>query len=99
MNVSCARFKENYSGETVKNIMVIPTNDISAHGTFSQDVGVLRKGGLNKLIKSIRKFFDEFKDFDIQTLTEKQINDYLNVHKWSVDNILHDYTDKPYQKR
>lgn len=99
MNVSCAWFKENYSGETVKNIMVISTKDISAHGAFSQEVEILRKGGLNKLVKNVRRFFEEFKDFDIHTLTEKQINDYLNVHNLSIDNILHDYTDKPYQKR
>lgn len=99
MNVSCAWFKENYSGETVKNIMIIPTKDISAHGAFTQKVEILRKGGLNKLTKNIRKFFDEFKDFDIQTLTEKQINDCLNAHNLSVENILHDYTDKPFQKR
>lgn len=99
MNTSCAWFKNNYSGETVKNILVIPTKSISAHGAFSQDVEILQKNGLTKLVKNVRKFFDEFKDFDIHTLTEKQINDYLNVHKLSIDNILNDYTAKPYQKK
>ncbi len=99
MNVSCAWFKENYSGETVKNIMIIPTKDISPHGAFSQEVQILRKGGLNRIVNSFRKFFDEFKNFDIHTLTEPQINECLNIHKLSIDNILNDYTDKPYQKK
>ncbi|UHG94670.1 DEAD/DEAH box helicase [Spirosoma oryzicola] len=99
MNVSCAWFKDNYAGETVKNIMVIPTKNISAHGAFSQEVEILNKRGLKKLNNNVDRFFKEFKDFDIHTLTDQQIDSFLVAHTLTVENILNEYTIKPYQLR
>jgi tetratricopeptide (TPR) repeat protein len=99
MNVSCAWFKENYNGETVKNIMIIPSNRVSPAGAFSEDVEILKKHGLSKLNNNIRNFFNEFKDYDIKTLTESQIEESLTMHKLTIQNILNDYTDKLYKSK
>lgn len=99
MNNSCAWFKNNYGGSQVKNIIIIPTKTIAREAGFVEDVEVMRKSGLHKLTKSIRSFFNEFKDYNLKDITNTQINSSLKSNKLMIDDILVDYTDKPYQKK
>jgi hypothetical protein len=98
MNNSCAWFNKNYSGDNVKRIMIIPTKTISKAAGFTQSVEIMRKSNLNKLKKNIDNFFNEFKIFDLHSLTDSQITEFLSTHKLEVKNIINDYSEEPFQK-
>ncbi|HMH21542.1 MAG TPA: DEAD/DEAH box helicase [Puia sp.] len=99
INNACAWFKTNYSSSNVKNILIIPTKVVSAAAGFNEAVEVLRKKGLNTLKSNVRLFFEEFKAYELHSLTETQINDYLNLHHLTVNDILNRYAETPIQKK
>lgn len=99
MNNSCAWFKSNYKGASVKNVMVIPTKNISAAAGFVESVEVLRKGKLNNLRNNTKLFFEEFKDYDLKNITELQINKSLATHHLTITDILNEYFETPVQRK
>jgi replicative superfamily II helicase len=99
MNNATAWFSENYSGDEVKNIMIIPTKTIASNTGFNETVAIMTESRLKKLKQNVNSFFNEFKTFDLQNLSEKQINTYISAHTLLVENLLKEYSEKPYQKK
>jgi len=75
----------------LKKIMIIPTNKVNSSAGFNEEVKIMREKGLGKLTKSVKAFFTEFKNLDFNDLSERKIQELLNIHKLSVDDILKCY--------
>jgi replicative superfamily II helicase len=99
LNNSCAWFKSNYLIDATKNILIIPTKNVSSSTGFNHNVEILTKKGLNRLKENFRKFNLEFSTYDLNSVTEIQIEKYLLLHDLSIDSILNKYFEAPYQKR
>ncbi|MBI1824228.1 MAG: DEAD/DEAH box helicase family protein [Nitrospirae bacterium] len=95
MNNSCAWFKQNYGTPKVKKIMIIPARKIGYGAGFNEEVEIMRKEHLSKLTSNVRRFLNEFKNLDLENLSERKIQELLNLHQLSVENILTDYCVKP----
>lgn len=95
MNNSCAWFSKNYDGVLVKNIMIIPTLKVNKAGGFNNEVEIIRKNGLKKLNDNVNNFFKEFKNLDFQDLTKDKIQELINIHKLSADDLLNEYSEAP----
>jgi len=92
MNNACAWFAKNYQGAEVTRIMVIPTNKIAKGAGFNEDIQIMRKRELRKLIGSVRAFFAEFKDMDLQDLSEIKVQEFIDAHGLSVDALSKNYS-------
>jgi replicative superfamily II helicase len=99
MMSSYAWFKLNYVSSSVKSILIIPTKNVVQATSFLDPVDILRKKGLNALKLNWKRFFEEFREYKLDTITETQIDTYLRLHQLTVEDILNGYTEKPVQKR
>ncbi len=93
MNRSCTWFDKNYSGMNVKNIMIIPTRKLAKTTLFMHSVNVMREKMLSNLVRNARAFIAEFNKIDLKNLSEKKVQELVNVHHLSVDDILNDYSE------
>lgn len=91
MNNACAWFTKNYQGGNATKIMIIPTNKVSKAAGFNEEVQIMQKSELRKLTKNVKTFFSEFKNIDFKNLSEKRVQELLNMHELSVDSILTQY--------
>lgn len=80
MEEHCAWFESEYEQSTFLPVLVIPTNLLSNDAYFSHDIIILTKSGLEKLKKSIRNFFKEFKKYKFSSLDSEFVNQQLVVH-------------------
>lgn len=94
-----AWFNQNYGSRKIKNVLIIPTKMLSAGAGFTIDVDIMRKKGLNQLKANYRRFFEELKPYELSTITEKQLDEYLRLHHLTVDDIWNSYTEKPIPKK
>lgn len=99
MMSSYAWFKLNYASSSVKGILVIPTKNVSQATGFLDPVEILRKKGLSNMKTNWRRFFEEFRQYKLDTITETQIDGYLRLHQLTNEDILNYYTEKPVQRR
>lgn len=100
MNNACAWFKNNYGGSyNVKHIMIIPTKTIAAAAGFNEPVEIMSQSNLKKLRKNLVSFYNEFRAYNLNTLTDEMINKALISHKLAINDILNEYSEKPYQKK
>lgn len=97
MNNSCAWFKKNYPGATSTNIMIIWTKTVSAAGGFNEPAQVMVAKRLERLVRNVRSFFEEFKDDDLRDLAENRINENLAHYHLGVDELLAEYGETPKQ--
>jgi len=95
MNNASAWFTKNYGDIPVNRIMIIPTKKISKGAGFNLQVKIMREASLKKFIKNINSFFMEFKELDLDDLSNKTIHKFLNFHHLSVDEILTLYSEDP----
>ncbi len=98
MNTACAWFKTNYKMDATKYILIIPPKYIAGAAGFNYPVEIITKKTLRLLKENIKGFFREFSSYDLSTITEEQVNKYLQYHKLMTDDILTNYTEKPIQK-
>lgn len=95
MNSHCGWFEETYGKETdVKRILIIPTVNLAKDANFTHDVDILDKKGIDKLKNSIRGFVREFSMFNLSSLTEEKINNFLEIHNLSIKKLANQYTKK-----
>ena len=99
MNNACAWFGNHYNSDNVKNVLIIPTKNISKAAGFNEKVMIMRKSGLNKLRGNVGNFFNEFRSFDLNNLTDAQIQLSLKTHNLTEENILSDYFEEPFQRK
>lgn len=99
MNNHCAWFKKQYPTSPVKRIIVIPTKKASNQGDFNDEVAVMRKGKLKKLKKHVTDFFKEFKDYNINDVSDTTIQKWIDVHNLDINSLKKNYSEEYYQNK
>jgi replicative superfamily II helicase len=94
MSNSCAWFKHNYPGSDLISVMVIPTNYLAKGAYPSDDIKIIRDMELKKITKAVRGFFNDFKAYDLHSLSERQISHLLSLHKLTVSDIKNQYMEE-----
>lgn len=94
MNNHCGWFESEYNDAKVLRIMIIPTVNVAYDADFTHEVNVMRKNKLNLLKKNVLNFFKEFKQYDLNNITEKFINQCLEIHDLSDLKIVENYVEK-----
>jgi replicative superfamily II helicase len=97
MNTSSAWFAKVYPDAKVTRVMVIPTKKVSGAAAFHPDFDavIMRKKGLDGLIKNVRSFFTEFRDVDMKSLGEQRIQAALATHHLSIEMLTSAYFERP----
>ena len=95
MNNAIAWFRRYYAGAKAKNIMIIPTRVVGRGAGFNEPVEIMRNPSLKKLSQNIAKFFLEFRQYDLASLSEGKVNELLVIHRLSIDDILKEYSEEP----
>ncbi len=95
MNTSCAWFAQNYKGAKAKKIMITPAGKLAADAAFTDDVEVMRSQELGKLVSNVRAFFAEFASLDLRDLSSKHVQELLQTHGLSVEQLLKGYSKPP----
>ena len=98
MNTHCGWFENQYNEAPVKRILIIPTKNVSYHGDFTHKVEIMRRGKLRNLRNVVKGFFKEFSKYKIDSLTDEKIQDFLNLHKLGIENLLTEYSENYYKK-
>lgn len=88
INNACAWFTNNYGDVPVKRIMVIPSKKVNSSTGFNYSVEIIRDNNLRKLSNNVKSFLTEFKQMDLQDLSETKIQELLVLHKLTADDIL-----------
>lgn len=97
MNTSSAWFAKVYPDAKVTRVMVIPTKKVSGAAAFHPnfDAVIMRKKGLDELVKNVRAFFTEFRDVDMKSISEHRIQDALNAHNLTIERFVAAYVERP----
>ena len=94
MNNSCSWFDQHYPGSKVKRLMIIPTLKLANGAGFNDEVESLRNDKLQKLVTNVRAFFSELKGLDLKNLSEKQLQQFIDLHELRVEDITSKYSEK-----
>lgn len=94
MNNHCGWFEAEYHDAKVLRIMIIPTLNVAYDADFTHEVHVMRRNKLNLLKNNVLNFFKEFKQYDLNNVTEKFVNQCLEIHDLSDLKILENYVEK-----
>ena len=96
-NNHCGWFKDEY-GEFVDvlRIMIIPTKRLAHDADFNEKVFVMRKNGLKKLKDNLKKFVNEIKIYELDSLSDERIQNYFNMYKLNVENFEENYIEDIY---
>ena len=95
MNNACAWFANIYKGLSAVKVMIIPPNKIGRGAGFIEEVRIMREHELKKLKASIRQFFEEFKGKDFDDLMEDEVQNFIDFHRLSADDLLNHYSKIP----
>jgi hypothetical protein len=98
MNTHCAWFESQYGDSSVKRILVIPTKNLSYHGDFTHEVEIMRRGKLKSLRSNVKAFFKEFNKYEIDSVSDEKIQEFLNAHQLDIESLINNYTEKYYKK-
>lgn len=96
-NNHCGWFKDVY-GEFVDvlRIMIIPTKRLAHDADFNEKVFVMRKNGLKKLKDNLKKFVNEIKIYELDSLSDERIQNYFNTYKLNVEDFEKNYIEDIY---
>ncbi|MGH9496228.1 MAG: hypothetical protein ACRD3B_14610, partial [Candidatus Sulfotelmatobacter sp.] len=94
MNNHIAWFRNKYGEVKVDCVMVINAKNVGKGAGFSEEVEVLREGGLKRFVANVESFYREFKDYDLKDISEQRVNEWLNQHHLSTQDVLKNYTEK-----
>jgi replicative superfamily II helicase len=98
MNTHCGWFENQYNSSPVKRILIIPTKNVSYHADFTHKVEIMKRGKLRNLRNNVKGFFKEFNKYEIDSLSDEKIQEFINTHKLDIDSLLKDYSEKYYKK-
>lgn len=98
MNSHCGWFEEIYGDKTVKRILIIPTKNITYHSNFTHPVQIMRKNRLKKLRENVKGFFKEFKNYDINDISDEKIQEFISHHELNIDDLFEKYSENYYQR-
>lgn len=94
MNNACSWFDQNYAGTKVKRILIIPTLKLAKGAGFNDSVEAMRKDKLGRLVNNARAFFGEFKTLDLKNVSHEKVQQLINLHELSVEDISGKYSEK-----
>jgi replicative superfamily II helicase len=95
MNNANGWFKTNYQGAKITSVLIIPTKVLSSAAAFNDPVQIIRKASLKRLVHNFKSFFLELKNVELKDVSDTKIQQLLNTHKLSVDDILAKYSELP----
>jgi replicative superfamily II helicase len=98
MNTHCGWFESQYGESPVKRILVIPTKNLSYHGDFTHKVEIMRRGKLKLLRSNVKSFFKEFNKYEIDSLTDEKMQEFINLHKLDIESLKTEYSEKYFKK-
>lgn len=100
MNNSIAWFNRTYSNSNHSNFMIIGTKYYDSAGGFNEEVKIMRKNKLQKLIRNVNNFLLEFQNENFADLSTSIINELLVVHDLTIENLKEFYYEdsKPFKK-
>ncbi|MGD1713447.1 hypothetical protein [Dapis sp. BLCC M172] len=99
MNDHCGWFDKEYETDQVKRILIMPTKNVSYQGNFTHYVKIMRKEKLKSLRDNVRDFFQEFKDYKLNEISDSKIQELIQVHKLDIDSLKREYSEDYYQKK
>jgi len=99
MNTHCGWFKEIYGDADVKKILIIPTKNLASNASFTHDVQIIRKGKLKLLKSNVKSFFKEFSKYELQSLTDEKLQEFINSHSLDLPSIWNIYSEPFYKKK
>lgn len=97
MNNAIAWFRKHYGAAKVKNLMIIPTKTVGHAAGFNEPVEIVRNANLKKLARNVEKFFLEFRQYDLASISEKKVSELLAMHHLKIDDVLQEYSEEPKQ--
>jgi replicative superfamily II helicase len=95
MNNAIAWFGRHYPGAKVKNIMIIPAKMVGRGAGFGGAIQIMRSPYLKKLNQNVEKFFLEFRQYDLASISESKVNELLKLHHLLIDEIPGEYSEEP----
>lgn len=98
MSTHCGWFEDEYGDAKVKRILVIPTKTLSYNAHFSHEVEIMRRGSLKTLRTRVKSFFKEFHKYEMGSLSDEKIQEFLNAHELSVNSLINNYSEKFHKK-
>ncbi len=96
MNNACGWFKTAYPGANYMRLLIIPTHKLGKGAAFNEEVSIVRKTELNKLIRNVQAFYSEFRTLDVNGLTEEKVDELLTLHHLAINNLKADYQKAVY---
>jgi replicative superfamily II helicase len=93
MNNACAWFTQKYPGAKVTRLMIIPGKKVARGAGFNEEVSIVRERSLKRLCANVRAFFQEFRTLDFKSLSETKVQQLVDTHKLSVDDLLSGYCE------
>ncbi|MDT0173077.1 DEAD/DEAH box helicase family protein [Exiguobacterium sp. BRG2] len=96
MNNACAWFERVYGDRNRKNIIIISTRLISSAAGFNESVQIMKSNKLYALVGNVRRFYREFRAFELNDLSERTIQSLLEKYNLTVKDFLNDeYSEEP----
>jgi len=91
---ACGWFGHRYAGAKSVPIIIIPTEKLGAAASLPEGTRVIRRHELGKLVTNTRRFFHEFKAFDLDDLDEKKVQGLINMYDLDAESLI-DLGKKP----
>jgi replicative superfamily II helicase len=92
MNRSAAWFDKHYKGMQAKRLIVHPAKRIESAAAFTHDVEGVTVSDLRRLEKACREFFKAFEGQNFADLSPQHIQQMVDAHHLSVDELLTRYS-------
>lgn len=92
MNRSAAWFGKHYKGMQAKQLIIHPAKRIESAAAFTHDVEGVTISDLSKLEKACREFFKAFEGQNFADLSAGHIQEMVDAHQLSVDDLLTRYS-------
>src|SRR5262249_12305502 len=88
MNRSAAWFDKHYKGMQANRLIVHPAKRIERAAAFTHHVEAVTGSELRTLERACREFFKGFEGQNFADLSAKHIQNMINAHRLSVDDLL-----------
>ena len=58
----------------------------------------MRRGKLRSLRTNVKSFFKEFSKYEITSLTDEKIQEFLNTHHLDIDSLKSNYSENYFKR-
>lgn len=99
MSSHCGWFEATYGDKFVKRILIIPTKNLSYHADFTHSVQIMRKNRLKNLRNNVRGFFKEFKNYNINEISDEKIQQFIVHHELNINDLIEKYSEDYYHNK